>query len=122
MTDQQLDRQAREVMQSVEEHLRRHLGLPRLGAELVSTLYIQVRNQVARLEEEGGQAPGDAIEELALAIYLTVLSECEQAGPDLLTSLKPALESVPGLSTRTGGPTRATRHGVEDNKAEGEDP
>jgi hypothetical protein len=85
-----LDRVARRLVQASEKDLRHFLGLKRLDPELVANLYLQVRNVVDRWDEEG------AVDELALAIYLTATTwESNVTAPvNLLTSLHLAIETT----------------------------
>lgn len=78
-----LDRLARRLIQAVEKDVRGFLGVPRLEQELVGILYLRLRNLVDSCETDG------AVDELALAIFLTVSAWQSPADPpvDLLPSL-----------------------------------
>jgi hypothetical protein len=80
-----LDDVARRLIRASEEDLRRWMGTGQLESDLLSALYLRVREVLER-----GAADGDAmVEDIALTIYLTASAWQARAEPplNLLTSL-----------------------------------
>ena len=81
-----LDCLARRLVQGSEERLRKFLAVDHLDPALVALIYLHVRGVIERCAEE------DAVDELALAIYLTAAAW--QASDDPPVDLLPALHTV----------------------------
>lgn len=81
-----LDQVARRLVHDVEEDLRSFLRLDRLDPQLVALLYLQVRGVIERCGD------ADAIDELALAIYLT--ASAWQSSPEPPVDFLTAVHSV----------------------------
>lgn len=85
-----LDHVARRVVRDSEADLRRFLGVDRLEPELVALIYLHVRGVVERCHED------EAVDELALAIYLTAAAWHSNPEPpvDLITELHGVISRV----------------------------
>ncbi len=81
-----LDSLARRFVQGSEKYVRKFLAVEQLDPALVAIMYLHVRGVIERCEEE------DAVDELALAIYLTAATW--QASDDPPVDLLPALHTV----------------------------
>ena len=92
-----LDCLARRLVQGSEQHLRRFLVVEQLDPALVALIDLHVRGVIERCNEE------DAVDELALAIYLTAAAW--QAGDDPPVDPLPALHTVIQRTLDTGGVT-----------------
>lgn len=84
-TPNNTDLVARRLVHAVQDDLRRWQAVPRLEPELVAALYLRVREILGRWP-----SPDDgAIDELALAVYLT--TSAWQPTRDRAASLLPIL-------------------------------
>lgn len=90
MNAQLLDRQSRRIVQSTRPDVCRHLGVPRLRPQLVSELYLRVRDTLAQTASPGGAVRRETVDDLAVTIYMVAVTE-NQPGPALLTDLKRTL-------------------------------
>lgn len=81
-----LDVSARRLIQATEEPLRHWIGVQQLDNNLLGKLYLRVIEALERGQSAGG---ADAVEDIALTIYLTASAwQSRQEPPlDLLSSL-----------------------------------
>ena len=104
---QRQDEKARHLVRAIEPVLRRKFGPAAVDAGSLSHLYLGLRQQ---LREASGSANPD---EMALSIFIVVLSQGHAADPGLLASLRAAviaaLEETAGEwdSTLAGGGSRS---------------
>ena len=101
------DLAARRLVRAVQDDLRRWQAVPQLEPELVAALYLRVREILSRWPN-----PDDgAIDELALAVYLT--TSAWQPTPDRAASLLPilrrdiaeAMHATTQIKEKKGDPT-----------------
>ena len=95
-----VDRCTRRLILAVEPDLRAHLGPVLLDSGLVADLYIRLRDLLTAHGREvlAAGSRRDLAEELALTLYLVVLT-CQPGGevePDLLISLRESLLAALG--------------------------
>jgi hypothetical protein len=95
-SESDIDARTRRLIRAVDGDLRRHLGLGRLGVELVGDLYVRVRDVLARERSVAPGTDGDEnqlVDDLALAIFMSVVADeaHEAGGPDLLVGLRRSL-------------------------------
>lgn len=83
---QALDVSARRLIRATEEPLRRWIGVQQLDNDLLGKLYLRVIEALERGQLAGG---ADAVEDIALTIYLTASAwQSRQEPPlELLSSL-----------------------------------
>lgn len=118
MTQQRdADLLARGLLRAVQDDLRRWLEVPQLDHELVAALYLRVIDVLGR---RPGAEEKEAVDELALAIYLTASAWQSRSEPPvtLLSSLRQAIASAVITSTTkappaNGGRTRQTTRSDE---------
>lgn len=93
MNAQLLDRHSRRILQSTRTDVCRHLGVPRLRPEMVSELYLKIRDTLAQTASAAGTVRCETVDDLAVTIYLVAVAE-DKPGPALLTDLKRTLADV----------------------------
>lgn len=105
MNAQLLDRRSRRILQSTRPDVCRHLGVPRLEAQMVSELYLKIRETLAQSTSPGGALRRQTVDDLAVTIYMVAVAEA-QPGPALLTDLKRTLAGTlkPDPDGAAGGP------------------
>ena len=106
-TPNDTDLVARRLVRAVQDDLRRWQAVPRLEPELVAALYLRVREILGRWPN-----PDDgAIDELALAVYLT--TSAWQPTPDRAASLLPILRRDIAEAMHATKPIHETKEGEQ---------
>jgi hypothetical protein len=105
MNAQLLDRRSRRILQSTGPDICRHLGVQRLRSQMVSELYLGIRDTLAQTTSGGDAVPRETVDDLAVTIYMVAVAE-DRPGPALLTDLKRTLADVlkTDLDGAAGGP------------------
>lgn len=95
-----LDHQARYLIRVAEPELRKHLGVRRLGLDLVGELYVCIQDVLQLTCERAATGPHNTkqvVDEIALQMYLVAAAATESeapAGPELLPALQRVLSGA----------------------------
>lgn len=107
MSTQLLDRSSRRILQSARPDVCRHLGVGQLRPQMVSELYLRIRETLAQTTSPGGAVRRQTVDDLAVTIYMVAVAEA-RPGPALLTDLKRTLADMlkPDSDGAAGGLAR----------------